>query len=146
MARAGSALVAGSVIDGTFPNYREMVPKPSEQVVRAKAAELVSSLRQAEHLTAEDSRAVTFTIDAGLVRLESRSAAVGEASIELAAEYTGEPLTLAFNARFFLDVIGELEADEVQIEIENAHRPAVIRSDGFVYVIAPVRVREAGQG
>jgi DNA polymerase-3 subunit beta len=141
MARAGAVVVAGSLIDGAFPRYTDMLPKPSTKVLRVSAAALAAGLRQAEHLTAEDSKAVTFTVAEGVLRLQARSAAVGEASIEIPAEYPGEALTTAFRARFILEAMSELEGDELLIEIEGAGRPAVIRAEGFAYVVAPVRVR-----
>lgn len=142
LARAGKTLVAGTLIEGTFPKYTDMVPPESKRAFRVGAQQFAASLRQAEQLTAEDSRAVTFIIAQDMLKLESRSAAVGEASIEVGIAYDGEPMTVAFNARFFLDILGDFGDEEVSIEMESAEKPAVVRRKNFTYVIAPVRVRE----
>jgi DNA polymerase-3 subunit beta len=146
LGRARNLLIAGTLIEGTFPKYKEMIPKPSTNVVTVSAQQLSAALRQAEHLTAEDSRAVTFKFAPGNLTLESKSAAVGEASITVDITYDGEPMVAAFNARFILDAINEFAGEDVSIELERPDRPAVIRREGFTYVVAPVRVRENADG
>lgn len=142
LARSENVVVAGSLIEARFPKYQEMIPQPSANTLRLSTATFSSALRQAGHLTSEESRAVTFRIAPSLLRIESQSAAIGEASIEVEAAYEGEPMDLAFNARFLLDVIAEFAGGEISIELERGKGPAVIRGDEFVYVVAPVRVRE----
>jgi DNA polymerase-3 subunit beta len=143
LARAGTTIVAGTLIEGVFPKYKDMIPAPSKRTVRVGALAFGACLRQAEQLTAEDSRAVTFSVSTGTLTLESRSAAVGEASIQLGIQYEGEPMTMAFNARFFLDVLSDFGDEELSIEMDRSDKPAVIRKANFTYVIAPVRVRES---
>ena len=142
LGRAGNLLVAGTLIDGTFPKYKEMIPTESPNTLTVPAQQLAAALRQAEHLTPEDSRAVTFDFEPGTLTLKSKSAAVGEATIKVDVKYDGEPMVVAFNARFILDAVNEFVGEDVAIEVGDAKSPAVIRRDGFTYVIAPVRVRE----
>lgn len=141
LARAGRTLVAGTLIEGVFPVYADMIPKESSQAFRVSAAALASGIRQAAHLTTDESRAVVMNISPGEIKIEAKSAAIGEASVHVDVQYDGEPMPVAFNPQFLLDVLSEFGDEEVAIEVEGADRPAVLRRPGFVYVIAPVRVR-----
>lgn len=145
LARAGRTLVAGALIDGVFPAYAEMIPKERGKPFSAPASTLASGIRQAAQLTTEDSRAVVMNISRGQIRIEAKSAAIGEASVHVNVKYDGEPVPVAFNPQFLLDVLGEFGDEEIVIEVEGADRPAVLRRKGFVYVIAPVKVRGTGE-
>jgi len=140
LASAGETLIAGALLEGAFPSYQDMIPAPAEPAIRIAASKLASKLRQAEQLTTEDSRAVVMTPSGNSLRVEAKSAGLGEASIEMEAEYDGPEISLAFNARYLLDVLGEFGDDEVVVEIPGADLPAVIRTEGYVYVLAPVKV------
>ena len=140
LATAGETLVAGALLEGAFPAYKDMIPAPAKPAMRVGAAALASKLRQASQLTSEDSRAVVMTVSPGSLRVEAKSAGVGEASIEMDATYDGPEISVAFNARYLLDVLPEFGEDEVEVEIPAADSPAVIRTEGYVYVLAPVRV------
>ena len=141
MARAGRTLVAGMLIDGVFPVYGEMIPKKSKKVFSASGEALASGIRQAAQLTTDESRAVVMNISPGQAKIEAKSAAIGEASVHVDVKYDADPVSVAFNPQFLLDVLSEFGEEEVAIEVEGADRPAVLRREGFVYVIAPVRVR-----
>jgi DNA polymerase-3 subunit beta len=145
LAKGGGTVVAGALIEGAFPKYSDMIPKESGHGFTVAADELAAALRQAVQLTADESRAVTFHLGKGTLRLESRSAAVGEASIEVDVAYDGEPMVVAFNARFLLDVVGEYSGEKMLIDLERPERPAAIRREGFVYVVAPVRTNDTAE-
>jgi DNA polymerase-3 subunit beta len=129
------------LIEGVFPVYDEMIPKKSRKVLSASGEALASGIRQAAQLTTDESRAVVMKISPGEARIEAKSAAIGEASVHVEVSYDADPVSVAFNPQFLLDVLSEFGEEEVAIEVEGGDRPAVLRREGFVYVIAPVRVR-----
>lgn len=140
-ARAGRLTVGGRAIEGEFPNYREMIPAKAENAVKVPARELLAGLRQAAQFTSLDSRAVVFKLSRERLVLEVASAELGEARIELGADYGGPDMSIAFNPQFLIDVLGEFGEERVSIELQAPDRPAVIRREGFSYVLAPIRVR-----
>jgi len=140
LANAGETLVAGGLMEGSFPAYADMIPAPAQPTIRIGASKLASKLRQAEQLTTEESRAVVMSPSGSALRVEAKSAGLGEASIEMEAEYDGPEISVAFNARYLLDVLGEFGDDELVLEIPGADRPAVIRTKDYTYVLAPVKV------
>ena len=141
IACAGQVLVAGMLLEGSFPAYMEMVPKEGGKRLTVSASNFASKLRQASQLTTEDSRAVTLKIDSGRLTIEAKSAAVGEGSIEIDASYEGEPVVIAFNPQFLLQVLGEFAEGDFTMELISGEKPAVVRCEGFIYVLAPVRVK-----
>ncbi len=140
LARAGNTFVAGSLLEGTFPSYMDMVPKEKGSAVTVSTAEFASKLRQASQLTTEDSRAVTLRIESGRMVIEAKSAALGEGLIEIDAKYEGEPVVISFNPQLLLQATGEFAEGELTMEITSGEAPAVLQRDGFIYVVAPVRV------
>jgi DNA polymerase-3 subunit beta len=142
LARSGDTLVAGTLIEGSFPPYEDMIPAPSPRVLRISAPELASRVRQAALLTTEDRRAIRLDVKKDRVVIEARSAAIGEASIEVEAAYDGDAVAAAFNPQFLLDVLPLFGEEVVGIEITSPESPAVFRTDEFVYVIAPVKIAE----
>lgn len=141
LARAGGVLVAGSLLEGTFPAYMDMVPEEAGEKVALSASLFASKLRQASQLTTDESRAVTFRIESDRMIIESKSAALGEGSIEIGVTYSGEPVQISFNPQFLLQALGEFEDCEFAMEIISGEKPVVLRREGFIYVVAPVRVR-----
>jgi len=142
LARSGSVLVAGRLTEGTFPAYNEMIPKQQGALLEANIDELISRLRQASQMTTENSRAIVLKITGENTTLEANSAAVGEASIVVETKYDAAPVEVSFNPQYLLDGLQELAQDEdrkVRIEIGGAGAPAVLRSEGFVYVVATIK-------
>ncbi len=145
LARVGDTVVAGALLEGAFPPYRDMVPAPAKPVLHVSASAFASKLRQASQLTTEDSRAVAMTLSRDHLCVEAKGAGVGEASVEMAVDYDGDEMNIAFNPRYLLDVLSEFGDAEIDLEIPGSDQPAVIRTEGYVYVLAPIQVnREAG--
>jgi DNA polymerase-3 subunit beta len=141
LARAGGLLVVGSLLEGSFPEYRKMIPEEKGHSVTVSASAFASKLRQASQVTTDGSRAVTFAIEPGKLVISAQSAAVGEGSAEIDASYEGEPLELAFNPQLLLPVATEFAEGSLEMQVSAPDEPLVVRREGFVYVVAPVRVR-----
>ena len=91
-------------------------------------------------MTTATSQAVVFEVGPERLVVSKESAELGSAREELAATYTGEPATVAFNPEFWLDVLKALESDEVVIELAGPDKPADDRRADFVYVVQPMRL------
>jgi len=96
-------------------------------------------------LSNERSRAVKFEISKGKVEVTSSSSEFGEASEEIAVDYSGEPLAISFNAQYVLDFLSAVETDSVQLSLKDEVSQAVMRPIGaqgysYTYVIMPMRI------
>ena len=142
LAVPGAAIVS-RLIEGNFPNYKEVIPKGHSKKVTVDRAALTSALRQASVLTTEETRSVKLSFKKGSVTIESSSPEAGEAKIEADARYNGAAFSVSFNPRFLLDALKVLRSDEVQMRLEDADSPGVIaEGEDFVYVLMPVKSRE----
>lgn len=140
---AGDLRVVSRVISGQFPNYQQVIPGEFKQKVRVPTERLHGALRRVA-ITARDSATVVrFGIEGDVLRLQSNTPEVGRAleEIEVAAE--GEPIQAAFNARYLMDALSVIEANEVSLDLTGPLSPGALRpvgSEEYVYVLAPVRI------
>ena len=91
-------------------------------------------------MTTATSQAVVFEVAKDRMVVLKESAELGSAREELPAAYPGEPMTLAFNPEFWLDVLKALDTDEVAIEVTAPDKPAVVRQANFLYVVLPMKL------
>ena len=91
-------------------------------------------------MTTATSQAVVFELGANRLVVSKESAELGSAREELAVSYGGEPMVVAFNPEFWLDVLKTMPDGDVVIEVAGPDRPAVIRRPDFTYVVLPMKV------
>jgi DNA polymerase-3 subunit beta len=142
--RPGVVLVM-RLIEGTFPDYRQVIPKGGEKVVVAGRERLLQTLRRMSLLSSEKSHAVKLDLASGNLRVAAQNPDLGEAKEDLPVQYGGEPLKIGFNARYLLDVLQVLDVADVRLELADDLSPGVIRPDGeaaarFTAVIMPMRI------
>jgi DNA polymerase-3 subunit beta len=131
------------LIEGEFPNYRQVIPRETHHHLTIAVEPLVQALRRVVLLSAERSRAVKLELGSGLLRLSSSNPDLGEAHEELDVDYAGEALTIAFNARYLLDALTVCAAKEARISFQDSLSPAQITpSDDAdsLAVVMPMRV------
>lgn len=140
---AGELRVFSRLVGGQFPNYQQVIPKQFKQRVQVGTERLYAGLRRVA-ITARDSATVVRLLaQEGVLRLSSSTPEVGRAWEELEVEASGEPMEVAFNARYLLDALAVVETDEVSLELTGPLSPAALRpvgADDYVYVVAPVRI------
>ena len=131
------------LIEGEFPNYRQVIPQPGKHQIVMPVEPLIQALRRVIIVAAERSRAVKIELGSGTLRLSSNNPDVGEAREELDADYMGEELTVAFNARYLLDALSYLGSKEVRLGLHDAVSPAQLApaddGDSFA-VVMPMRL------
>jgi DNA polymerase-3 subunit beta len=135
------------LIEGVFPDYRQVIPRSSEKIVKLPRVGFLETLRRVSLLSTDKAHAVRLELSKGTLRVLSQNPDLGEAREEIAVEYAGEPLKIGFNARYILDVLTALQADDVQFELADDLSPGVVRPDpekpqdqGFTSVVMPMRI------
>jgi DNA polymerase-3 subunit beta len=141
--KAGSSEVTSRLIDGTYPNYAQVIPSKSSTTIRVPTAELTQTVR-AVSLFARDSANVIRlrTQGSGLV-LSATTNEVGDSKAEVNAKVDGSEIQIAFNARYILDALAVVGSDEVELQFDGPLSPGLIRTPGsedYMYVIMPIRV------
>lgn len=136
----GGVTLITRVVEGQFPQYEKVIPPPSKTTVSCRRDELASAIRRVSLMTSAMSQAVLVELSSGRMVVAKDSPELGSAREELDATYTGEPLTMAFNPEFWLEVLKAMDTDEVMIEVSGPEKPAVIRQPGFTYVVLPMKL------
>ncbi len=140
--RAGTLRLTTRLIEGEFPNYRQLLPEPADNKLAAGRQELLEAVRRVG-LLARESSPVRIELNALGARLTSQSPDLGNAVEALEASYEGEELTAAFNPHYLGDGLSAASSDRVTIEIRDGLKPALVRGEGddaFTYLVMPVRL------
>jgi DNA polymerase-3 subunit beta len=134
-------LLASKLIDGTYPNYRQVIPTQCEERVTVEREVLLTALKRASLLTTDKSSATKLTFNDNQLVVVTTSPDVGEARETLAIKYTGKEITVAFNAEYMMDPLRNLSNDEIFVELTDDLSPGVIKCDiPFLYVLMPMRI------
>lgn len=131
------------VMEGTYPNYQQVIPKESAKKAAIERTALESALRRVAVLSKDKTNAVKVILQNGSITLHTSSPDVGEATEDLPAQYRGESLTTGFNARYLLDALAVMDGDTVNLEISSPLSPCVLKSDGdpgFLCVVMPMKI------
>jgi DNA polymerase-3 subunit beta len=132
------------LMDGDFPDYTKVIPKGNPNVAKLDHDELLQALRRVSILSSERYKGVKMDLADGKVSISANNPDLGEATEEFEAEYNGKPISIGFNARYLIDVLGVLTGDgEIDIELKDELSPSVIRkagTDGYLYVLMPMRL------
>jgi DNA polymerase-3 subunit beta len=136
-----SVLLITKLIEGNYPNYRQVIPGEAKERIGVGREELVQALRRAEIMTSEKANSVKLAFGKNLLTITANSPEVGEARETMAINYKGKELAIAFNPRYLIDPLNALGEDEVFIELIDELSPGVIKINGpFLYVVMPMRL------
>jgi DNA polymerase-3 subunit beta len=136
-----SVLLITKLIEGNYPNYRQVIPGEAKERIAVGREELVQALRRAEIMTSEKANSVKLSFGKNVLTITANSPEVGEARETMAINYKGKELAIAFNPRYLIDPLNALTEDEVFIELIDELSPGVIKINGpFLYVVMPMRL------
>ncbi|MBM4143413.1 MAG: DNA polymerase III subunit beta [Lentisphaerae bacterium] len=134
-------IVTSKVIEGTYPNYRQVIPGPAEQRVTVERETLLAALKRVSLVTTDKANAARLTFTNNSIVVSTTSPDVGEARETVPVKYTGKDITVAFNPEYVMDPLRTLTCDEIYIEITDDLSPGVIKCETpFLYVLMPMRV------
>jgi DNA polymerase-3 subunit beta len=133
------------LVDAQFPPYQQVIPDHSEQKVRAPRAAVADALRAVSVAASDRTGGIKLTLAGGKMRFESENPDSGEGFDEVNVDYNGPELTVGFNARYFLDVLSAVDAEEIELSVSGELDPAVVRpatetTTSYLSVIMPMRI------
>jgi DNA polymerase-3 subunit beta len=134
-------------LDGTYPNYRQLIPPGFNRRIVLDRRALVASLERVAVLADQHNNVVKLSSDpaAGQVLIRADAQDVGSGSESLAAVIEGEEIEIAFNVRYLLDGLKAMGSDQVVLQCNAATTPAVLEpvgeDDPFTYLVMPVQIR-----
>jgi DNA polymerase-3 subunit beta len=143
LARKGDVMLVMRLIEGEFPNYRQVVPNSITKRLTLATDVLAHALRRVALLSAERSRAVRFELSNGKIQVSSSNPDLGEAQEELDVDYSGEDVGVGFNARYLLDALAVTHSKEVELGLNDAMSPMQIQPTDdpeALAIIMPLRL------
>ena len=139
----GQAALTSKVIDGSFPDYVRVIPKDNQKVLIVDNALFAQAVDRVSTISAEKSRSVKMAVESGKIILTVRNMEAGQAVEELEVEYDGEPFEIGFNARYLLDVAGQITGETAEFRFADPASPTLVldpADPGLQYVLMPLRV------
>ncbi|MCA9544771.1 MAG: DNA polymerase III subunit beta [Myxococcales bacterium] len=132
------------LIDAAFPDYRQVIPKASGKKAVVNRLAFLDSLKRISILASERTHGVRIEVHEGRMVLSSDNPDLGKAREELPIEgYNGDELVIAFNARYVRDILGILDAEKVELALNESLAPGLFREHGnedYLFVVMPMRL------
>jgi DNA polymerase-3 subunit beta len=140
--RAGSVVLATRLIEGQFPNYRQLLPDSYEHEIRLPRGELLEVTRRISQL-AQRNAPLRLSFSEGELTIAAETPEVGDARESLPVAFEGEPLEIGFNPEFFREGIESIEAEELVLRLISPLRPGLLQPLGdedLRYLVMPIRL------
>jgi DNA polymerase-3 subunit beta len=133
------------LIDAQFPPYDQVIPKNHTRSAIVDTGLFSAAVKRAQLMSSE-TRGIKLGFggsNGGGITITSDNPDLGEIREEIDADYTGEPMTIGFNPKYILDILGQIQSDQVAVELGGDLEPGLIRpltGDAFAGVIMPMRI------
>jgi DNA polymerase-3 subunit beta len=150
--RLGDVTLSSRLVEGRFPNYKQLLPETFEHELRVSTPELLEVVRRVS-LLAQKNAPLRLRFSEGTLEISAQTPDIGEASESLPVPFQGEPLEIGFNPDFLREGLESAEADELVLKLISPLRPGLIESaaggggdgDGggggsFLYLVMPIRL------
>jgi DNA polymerase-3 subunit beta len=146
--RSGGTEVYTRLIEGTYPNYEQVIPKDNDKMAIVEKGALESAVRRMAIVASDQTHRIRLVFEEGRVQLNVLTPDLGEAEDELDVQYDGEELEIGFNANYLLEVLRYMPTDEVRLTFRAPERAATLEpvtaedADGMDYLclVMPLRL------
>lgn len=143
----GSVYLISRLIDGQFPNYKQVIPQSCETKVYIKVRELLDAVERASLLSRDTSgiNIVRFNIgekDGNSTLKIAQVSEIGKISEQIDIEMEGKEVGISFNAKFLLDALKVIDSEEILFELSGSYSPGVMRplnDQNYLYLVLPLR-------
>ena len=137
----GNVIIYSKLIEETYPNYAQVIPKECNEQIVVDRQLLLDALDRASVMTMDEAHSTKLIFECNCLTVTSAANDIGEAKDEVPIKYAGEKIEIMFNPNYVMDPLKAIEDDEVTINLLNGHSPAVIKcSIPFLYVLMPLRI------
>jgi len=136
----GAAVIISRLIEGEFPDYQQVIPPAAENKVNVSRENFLLAVKRAALLSTPDYQAVKLEVFKNKLVVSKSTPDVGESREEISMEYQGKEIAIGFNPNYLIDVLKNLQEDKVAFELTDTEKPGVLRIDGYVYIVLPMRL------
>ncbi len=138
-----SAVLTSKLIDGTFPDYTRVIPQGNDRMLEVDSRLFAEAVDRVSTISTDKSRPIKLALEGDKMTLSVSSTESGTATEEVAVTYQGEAMDIGFNARYLLDILGQIDGDVVRTLLADAASPTIMRDaedESALYVLMPLRV------
>jgi DNA polymerase III subunit beta len=138
----GGMVLSSRLIEGQFPNYRQLLPETYEHELRLEAREVTDVVRRIS-LLAQKNAPLRLGFSEGELTVSAQTPDVGEARETIPVPFAGEPFEIGFNPEFLRDGVESVDSDDLLLKLISPLRPGLIEAgdgSGFLYLIMPIRL------
>ncbi len=138
-----NVVLMGRLLEGGFPNYKQVIPQPAPSHVLINRELLIHALRRVSILSDEKSHSVRFELKEDALALSSQDSEFGDAHEELPVKYHGPSVVIGFNATYVLDTLSAIDEVQVRFDVSETLGPCLFRPEGredYLCVIMPMKV------
>ena len=139
--RLEGVMIYSKLMDDAYPNYRQVIPKETAEHISVDRQLMLDALDRASVMTMDEAHSTKLIFENGKLTVTSAASDIGEAKDVVPIKYAGEKIEIMFNPSYVMDPLKAIDDDEVTINLNDGHSPAVIKcSIPFLYVLMPLRI------
>ena len=139
--------IMSRLVEGTFPNYEQVIPKEPKISIQANTKALLESTRRISLLTDEKSNLIKVKAEKGKLLITGSTPSAGEGKEEIECALTGDEIEIGFNVKYLLDILRAMDTEEVVIRLTNPSSPVLLqpfskdpKEDNYFCVVMPLRL------
>lgn len=135
-----------ALIEGNFPNYEMVIPRKHDKIILVNTRQFLDAMRRTRTMTNDKFNSVRFLIEEDKMTFKVITPEVGEYEEDISIEYSGDPIEIAFNPDFVLDVLRHIDSDMTSVVLKDPMSPALLRptdnasSEKYINVVMPIRI------
>ncbi len=139
--KCANVVISSNLVEGNFPKYEDIIPTDYDKKLMLSTDAALSAVRRAALLTSEESKGIKLSIGKDKIVFSCRAPETGDAEVDMAIDYAGEPIEIGFNPQFLIEVLRVIKTPEFEFELGQPDRPGLIKSGAnFLYVLMPINL------
>jgi DNA polymerase-3 subunit beta len=139
-----NSLMIVRLMNGEFPDYKSIVNViEKDNVIEIDRSKFLESLKRTNLFSEDTFNAIQLTVEEQKLILSSQNMDFGNAKDEMSINYSGDPLDLGFNCRYFIDTLQVMRSDTIKAYVNSDQSPCLIEGDndqGFISIIMPMKI------
>lgn len=136
----GKVVIISRLIEGEFPDYKQVIPPVSENKMVVQREQFLLATKRAALLATPDYQAVKLELFKNKLVVSKSTPDIGESREEISVAYQGKEMAIGFNPNYLIDVLKNLSAQSIEFELTDSEKPGVIRINGYIYIVLPMRL------
>ena len=140
---SGDVVLTSKLIDGTFPDYGRVIPQGNDKIMKVDNASFARAVDRVSTVSADKTRSVKLSIGTGKLELLVNNPETGTATEEVSVDYPADEMQIGFNARYLLDISGQVDGETATFKLADPASPTVVQDEEdprALYVLMPLRV------